>query len=235
MSEAPLANSPEARTEMGDIKDAANNRLAPPTETTQTTDTTDQTKKDTTSTDKTTQSAEGTKEGEKKPTEGVPEKYDLKAPEGYELDAKMMEAAGGIFKELGLNNDQAQKLVDFYTKTTLEAADSPYKKFEEIRTGWRNEVVGDAELGDGSDLKPEVKATIGRAIDAMGPKLAADFREIMHTTGAGDNPTIIRGILALAKQATEGRPVKGGGPSPLGQGNTAKPPTAAKALFPNLP
>ena len=44
----------------------------------------------------------------------VPEKYDFKAPEGQSLDAALVERATPIFKELGLTQDAAQKLVDFY-------------------------------------------------------------------------------------------------------------------------
>ena len=44
----------------------------------------------------------------------VPEAYDLKAPEGAGLDAEGLKAFEPIFKEVGLSQEQAQKLVNLY-------------------------------------------------------------------------------------------------------------------------
>ena len=175
------------------------------------------------------------KEGEKaKEPEGVPEKYEFKAPEGYELDEKLIGTASEMFKELGLSQAQADKLFSFYTTEALKNFDAPFEKYQEIRTGWRNDILADRTIADGKDLLPEAKASIGRAIDGLGPDLAAKFREAMDFTGAGDNPAFVRAILSWANLSTEGRPVKGAGPSAEGQKGKAEPISAAHALYPNL-
>lgn len=174
---------------------------------------------------------------EDKASSGAPEKYEpFKAPEGYELDEKFAEEAGVAFKELNLSQEQAQKLVDLYSAKVTEAAEAPYKHYEETRNAWRKDVINDRELGNGKDdLKTEVKATIGRAIDSLPQNIAKDFREAMTLTGAGDNPAFIKAIYSLAARVGEGTAVKVGGPASTGQSKPGAPTSAAAALFPNLP
>lgn len=167
---------------------------------------------------------------------GAPEKYDLKAPEGYELEEKFAADASAKFKELGLSQEAAQALVDMYSAKAIEAAEAPYKQFESMRNGWRADVIKDAELGNGKDgLKPEVSATIAKAIDSLPSDLSKSFREVLTLTGAGDNPTFVKAFYNLAQRLGEGSLVKGAGPSPGGQAKGGTAPSPAQALFPNLP
>lgn len=169
--------------------------------------------------------------------QGPPEKYEaFKVPDGYELDEATATEAQGLFKELGLSQDAAQKLVDFYSKKSIETTDSPFEAFKAARDEWRTSIVKDPTLGDGKDLKTEVRATIGRAIDSLEPAIAKEFREAMNFTGAGDHPGFVKAFYALAQRATEGKHISGKGPSPIGQqGPNAKPASAASAMYPNLP
>jgi hypothetical protein len=167
----------------------------------------------------------------------VPETYaDFKVPEGFTLNKEALDAAVPIFKELGLTQDQAQKLVDIQTKREAELAKSGQGDYVAMRKGWRDEVLADTSLSAGGKVKPEVLQTIGRAIDGINnPKLAAEFRQVMDTTGVGDNPAFVRAFFAMAQQLTEGRPVQGAGPSPGGQtAPDAKPKSIANAMYPNL-
>src|SRR5882762_5525525 len=80
--------------------------------------------------------------------EGAPETYtDFKVPDGYELDSEVAKEASGIFKGLGLSQDQAQTLVDFYTAKTTEAASQPYDLYKQTRETWRTEIKADPEFG----------------------------------------------------------------------------------------
>jgi len=138
-----------------------------------------------------------------------------------------------MFKAMGLTQEQGQELVDFYTKHTTEAANAPYDLWNETQANWVKEVKADPVIGHRLD---EVKTTISRAIDGLGdPKLAREFREAMDYTGAGNNPAFIRAFFKLSQAVTEGRHVAGNGPSPAGQANKATPPSAAAAMYPNLP
>lgn len=176
-----------------------------------------------------------TEEGKEVP-QGAPEKYEFKAPEGMQLDEKALEAATPIFKELGLNNDQAQKLVDLYTVQTKAAADAPAQAFRELNDQWRGEVIKDPTIGNGKDgLAAPVSAAIGNAINSLGAEQAAAFRDMLDKTGLGNNPTFIKGLYGMVKDAGEGRHVSGAGPSPEGQRSPGSPKTAAQKMYPTLP
>lgn len=227
-------NSPEARTETGELKDGLSTQQTP--ENQQTT-----TAKEAGSEKDQTQEGKKPEEGEKKAddkkAEGPPEKYEFKAPEGYELNEKVVEEATAIFKDLNLSQEQANKLFDFYAKQITAVSEAPFDTYENMRADWRKEAGADKEIGDGAEgLKPEVRAAISKSIDALGPDLAKAFRTAMDLTGVGDNPTFVKAINAWSKFITEGRHVNGGSPSKAGQvppGQAQK--SAASTLFPNLP
>ena len=219
--EVVQGNEPAARTETGEIKDQ---------QTTQTVTTPSETKLET----KTEPSTETKTEGDKKAadTPVVPEKYEFKAPEGTQLDDKAIEAVTPIFKELGLTQDQANKLFAFQAAREAEAA----KIMTEMRADWRDKIIKDSTIGDGREgLKPEVKANIARAIDSVGDtKAVTALKEALDLTGAGDHPAIVAAFNTLGKLLSEGTAVKAGGAAPVKTPNSG-PRNAAQALFPNLP
>lgn len=164
----------------------------------------------------------------------APEKYEFTAPEGLTLDEATVTEASIVFKELGLTNEQAQKLVDFQGKLAKTQAEAPYKAYDAMREGWQNEVKADKDIGH---ILPKVKETIGKALDTLGdPALVASFKEGMNLTGAGDHPAFVKAFYKLAQSVVEGSHVSGKGPSPHGQSATGQGdrPTVAGAMYPNL-
>ncbi len=242
MTETPLMNDDAARSTTGEILDQSQVQA-----TTQTTETSKANSDGTTTESGTTTNekpavdpAKPEAKLEAKP-EGAPEKYgDFKAPDGYTLSADTIAAATPIFKELGLNQDQAQKLVDFHAKAMLDAAKAPQADYAALRTDWQTKVKSDTEIlgatSGGKTGMDAVKLDIGRAFAALPPALASEMKEAMDLTGAGDHPAIVKGMWKLAQFVTEGKHVSGAGPSPAGQkAPGSAPPTAAAAMYPNLP
>lgn len=206
--ETPLANEPAARTETGEIIDRSK-----PTEP---------------AGDKPAPAATD------KPV-GAPEAYaDFSIPEGHTLDAATIESATPIFRELGLSQDQAQKLVDFYSARVADMAKETEGYMEQVRTEWRTQLSADKEIGGKLD---SVKVDIGRALDRLPTEVRDNFKAAMDLTGAGDNPAIVKAMYSLAQLVNEGTPVRGDGPSPHGQTRTGVEtrPSAASAMYPNLP
>lgn len=152
------------------------------------------------------------------------------------INKEALEAALPVFKKLGLTQEQAQELVNVQTACEAALAKASQGDYASMREGWRKDVLADTSLSAGGKVKPEVLQTIGRAIDGIGdPKLAGEFRQVMDTTGVGDNPAFVRTIFKMASQLTEGRPVAAGGPSVHGQtAPGAKPTSIANAMYPNL-
>ena len=160
----------------------------------------------------------------------VPEKYEFKAPEGYEYDAEKLKALEPVFKELGLSQEGAQKLMDVAGKEIAAAIQAPFDAYQTQRNEWRDSLIKDPAFGNGKDnLLPAVRQDIGRVIDSLG-ELAPAFREAMDYTGVGDHPAFVKGIVALSKLVVEGKPATGNPPA----GGQARP-SAAQAMYPHLP
>jgi hypothetical protein len=235
MSEAPLGNSPEARTATGEIKPVTTIEEAPketpaPAETP-----TPPTPTATTKTETNEPPKEKTLLNEAvKPAvlTGAPEKYAaFTAPEGYEFNDTQMSKANDIFKKLNLSQAGGQELMNLFADEIKSVIEAPQKTWEDLRSKWIDEVRADPEIGGKLD---QVKATVARAIDGLGdPKLANDFRQAMDFTGAGNNPAFIRAFYKLAQKVTEGGVVTGGTPVDVRAPN-APPATAAHRLYPNL-
>lgn len=185
------------------------------------------------------------KEPEKKPEEPkkpedskAPEKYaDYKLPDGFTLDAEIKAKADGLFKGLGLSQEAAQSLVDFYGEQVSKIASAPAKAYQDLTTQWRKDAESHPDLRGKLGPGQEVNVRIARALDGLGdPKLASEFREVMDLTGSGNHPAFIRVLDKLAQKVTEGTHVAGNGPSPAGQSEPGKaPPSAAAAMWPKLP
>ena len=210
----PLPNSTEARTPDGTLKDASS-----------TTNSEASTNTNDSSSTSTTKDAK---------TDGPPEAYaEFKAPDGYTISKDVLDAAVPIFKEAGLSQDTAQKLVDFHVKQMLDAAKAPQTAFETMNSDWQKQTK-DAFPGDKFET---AKADIGKVLNVLPADVAKDFRSAMDITGAGNHPAVFKALAKLAEFVTEGKHVSGGNPSPLGQrapGDTGRP-SVAKALYPNNP
>jgi len=177
-----------------------------------------------------TKPAEGAAKTDDKPAAGPPEKYaDFKLPDGVKLEGEILGKATGLFKELGLGQDQAQKLVDFHAAALKEVGETSMKLWKDTQDVWMDELRSDPILGKGVN-DGTVGASIAKMISAMPAPQAVAFREAMNFTGAGNNPAIVRGFYELSKKFSEPGHVHGNGPA------IAKAtPSAAQALYPNLP
>lgn len=147
-----------------------------------------------------------------------PEKLAL--PEGFEKNEHFDHFVEWS-KEAGINQPQAEKLIDLYQTVIKQNADSSTKAWEEQNTAWVNEVKTDKELG-GANLT-NVKQTISKMLDnsdLSDPK----FREALDFTGAGNNPAVIRTLYRWAQKLVEGASVAGNPAARDGNGALANQP-----------
>lgn len=219
----PLGNDPASRNPDGSIKDQSLANTTPSE--------TPEKKPETPPTDDKKPPAEGDKKPDV-PAAGAPEKYeDFKTPEGFKFDEKVIPEIQATFKDLGLTQDQGQKLVDFYAKNFSEAAKAPYDAWANTQREWGEEIA--SRFGDKAD---SIRGDINSAINTvLPPSLAKSFRTALDLTGAGTNPDLVEGLSILLKPHFEGRPVLGGKPSPEGQkAPSAGPVSIADAMYGHL-
>src|SRR5690606_10660949 len=76
----------------------------------------------------------------------VPEKYELKLPEGSPLDKAAVEQFEATAKELGLTNEQAQKLIEHNSQLLAKHVESQIQAHTEQVTKWADAVKADPEI-----------------------------------------------------------------------------------------
>lgn len=177
-----------------------------------------------------------------KPESAAPEKYEAwKTPDGYEIDPEAIKDAEPLFRELGLSQEKAQKLIDLYSKHGIKSLEEhnarASKWWNDRQQKWRDDMKKDPELsklvGSNGNFGPDspIVQTVNRALDGLqNPKLVSDFKEAMDSTGAGNNPAFVKVFYALASKVTEGTSYASNG-NPV---NLSRRPTAAGAMYPNL-
>lgn len=131
-------------------------------------------------------------EKEKKPA--TPEKYEFSAPEGQELDANALAVFEPVAKELGLSQEQAQKLVDIYPQIQQQQAEAWSKQVAD----WGEQVKADKEIG-GDKFNASVGAA-QRALDQFGN---TELREYLNASGLGNHPALVRFCAKVGKAMAE--------------------------------
>jgi hypothetical protein len=147
----------------------------------------------------------------------VPESYDLKMPEGIELDKTAADEFGAIAKELKLDQASAQKFADVGAKM----AQRQVEKHAELVQSWVEQVKTDKEFG--GDKLQENLGVARKALEAFG---TPELRDVLNATGFGNHPEVIRAFYKMGKAVSEDRFVKG---SPAGSETDI-----AKRMFPSM-
>lgn len=144
----------------------------------------------------------------------VPETYEPFAmPEGVSADAELSESFGGVARSIGLSQDKAQKLVDFYNTTQR-------RQLEALNDSWTAAVKSDPEIG-GAKLDASL-AVAAKAIDAFG---GAELRQFFDETGMGNHPTMVRLMVNIGKRISEDSFIPG-------RAGGAETKSAAEILYP---
>lgn len=131
----------------------------------------------------------------------VPEKYEFKLPEGMTLDEASMEIVSPIFKELGLNNDQAQKLVDLQAQLTKQSQDAHVAQFDQYVEGLKKE----SKEFFGIKL-PEVMRNVARARDQF---IHKELQEKLNVSGLANDKDILVMLDKLGRTVGEGKFIQG--------------------------
>lgn len=128
----------------------------------------------------------------------VPDAYELKMPEGVELDSALLEQVSPVFKELGLTNDQAQKLADkFSAHLTAQAKANEDAHGQQIED-WGKQAQADKEIGG---IAFDQNAQIAQK--AIARFATPELKALLDTTGYGNHPEMVRMFLRIGKGISE--------------------------------
>lgn len=170
-----------------------------------------------------TTGAEGAAGGEQKPADDastqVPETYDLKAPDGLELETTALTEFTAIAKELKLSNENAQKLANIATAMEQRRAEAHVKMVKD----WAEQSKADKDIG--GDSFDGNMASARKFLDTFG---SPELRELLDTSGFGNHPAVVRAFVKAGKAFGEDGFVASGT-------RAATPAQSfAKALYPNM-
>jgi hypothetical protein len=149
----------------------------------------------------------------------VPEKYDIKLPEGVTLDPAELESFTPLAKELGLSNEQAQKVVDFEAARMQKFEAAQQAQFEKIQNDFKAETLKEY----GPKWKEE-QVYVAKGRDAFAD---ADVRAILAKAGIQNEKSVIRMFAKIGREISEAKMVEGAKGVPLDARS------AADLLYPN--
>ncbi|MEY0240167.1 peptidase [Providencia rettgeri] len=133
---------------------------------------------------------------DKKPVSAAPEKYEFTAGEGQELDKEAVAAFEPIAREIGLSNEQAQKIVDVYGSTIMpQIAKQQEAAWQKQVTEWAETVKADKELGS--------VESIGNAQKAMDQFGTPELKQYLNDSGLGNHPELFRIFSRIGKAMSE--------------------------------
>jgi len=145
---------------------------------------------------------------EQKDNKEIPEAYTFEMPEGVELDEKLANEFSPIMKDLGLTNEQANKLAAKLAEVRMQEGLSQFEEYNSNLTKWENEVKADKELGGNNFDNTSQVASL--AVEKLG---SPELIELLDNSGLGSHPALVRFSFNAGKLLKEDD-VSVGEPSP---------------------
>lgn len=137
---------------------------------------------------------------------GVPESYaDFTMPEGIDVDTSLLDEAIPVFKDLGLDQAGAQKLVDIEAGRAVARVQKQHDDFNQMIDGWKNQSMNDKEFG-GDNFNENV-AVAQQAIEKFG---TPELNQLLSDHGVGNHPEVIRFMVRVGNLTKE-KAIEGGG------------------------
>jgi hypothetical protein len=154
---------------------------------------------------------EGDGEGESEST-GAPEEYEFTPPDGVEIDPEKLEVFGERAYDLGLSQEQFQKLIEFDIERSLNAQKAMSEAYGERVSSWADATKVDKELG--GEKLPENLGLAKRAMDTFAsPELAklidTPSADNPDGLGLGNHPEVIRLFYRVGKAISENSLITG--------------------------
>lgn len=139
---------------------------------------------------------------------GVPDAYEFKVPEGVEgveIDQALAEQFTPVFKDLGLTQEQADKLVKVYAERVAADAkgqtDALVTEWQTKVKGWEDTARKDPEYGG-----DQFDANLTVAQQALARYSSPELNRLLVETGLGSHPDLLRAFVRIGKATAEDRP-----------------------------
>jgi hypothetical protein len=150
-----------------------------------------------------TKAEEAAKKAKEEADGKAPEKYaDFKVPEGVEADKALLDETTPVFKEIGLSQASAQKMIDLFAEKILPAfTKKQMDAWEKQKADWHTETVASKEIkldDKGANLDGN------RVINSLfSPEEAKIFKADLVKYGLDNHPGINLLLTRAAKHLKE--------------------------------
>lgn len=139
----------------------------------------------------------------------APDKYDftaLKLPDGVTLNPALVEAVAPVLKELGLSQEQANKLVEAHAKTTAELFKADEAKREADFTAFMAQKAKESLAAIKTEWGAQYDSNLALAQKGMARVFSPAAKALLDETGLGNNPEFLKAFLAVGKMVSEDTP-----------------------------
>jgi hypothetical protein len=128
-------------------------------------------------------------------SQGQPEKFELKLPEGSQLDQAWIEKIAASSKARGLSQEQAQAELNERSEMLSGFQQTQKEALAKQSNAWFEEVKTDKELG-GDNLNKTVEVAQHAVNTFFGPKV----KQFLDDSGFGNHPDLVRAFYKIGTQ-----------------------------------
>jgi hypothetical protein len=124
--------------------------------------------------------------------------YEFKLPDGVEMKGELLDELKTTAKELGLTQEQAQRVADLGAKQAQGFAAQLMEQQKSLTTQWTEETTTDKEIG--GDKLSENLSVAKKALDSFGTPA---LKTLLNQSGLGSHPEVVRFMVKAGKAISE--------------------------------
>lgn len=136
------------------------------------------------------------------------------------LDAPLLDAMSPVFKELGLPQEAASKLVEAHAKALVAIETKKEADFVQ----WQADQVKQHQAALKAEFGLQYDANMVTAQRGIARFCSPAMKALLDETGLGNHPEFVKAFLQIGKSVTEDTPPAGGTPANSGK-------SAAQVLY----
>ncbi len=127
-------------------------------------------------------------------------------PQGIELNADLVAAVSPIFKELGLNQDAASKLVKVHAEALAKVEVASEAKREADFKEWMKTTVTNYQATLRKEWGAETDAKLAVAQAGMAKIVSPAMKALLDETGLGSHPEFVKAFYQAGLMSREDTP-----------------------------
>lgn len=139
----------------------------------------------------------------------VPEKYEIKIPEGFSKDMSLLETLTPVLREIGVTGEQAQKLADAYMPFFKAKAEEGRKAIAAEQEANFKNFLETEKKNTMEKLGATAKTDLVFAAKARDRFFSKESQEMLNATGIANNHAIILDLIKIGKMISEDKLVEG--------------------------